>query len=61
MALITVHGVDINRSEIVVDVDDIDYVEAGPIQGSVVATKNGNYFDVVEMPDAIEEMMNAAT
>lgn len=51
-------GVDVNRSEIVIDSDNIDYVETGPIQGSVVATKNQNYFEVIETPNEIVEMMN---
>ena len=50
-------GVDVNRSEILIDSDDIDYVETGLIQGSVVTTKSENYFDVVETPNEIVEMM----
>lgn len=50
-------GVDVNRSEILIDSDDIDYVEAGLIQGSTVATKNQNYFDVIETPTKIAGIM----
>ena len=57
--LLSLTGVDMNRSPVSIDSDNIDYMIAGSIQGTVIATKNQNFFNVLETVEQITEMIDA--
>lgn len=58
--LLQLTNVDMNRSPVVIDSDDIDMLVEGQIQGTVIITKSQNEINVVESVEQVEEMIAEA-